>query len=197
MSSLISMLAGQLGGRAMSDIGDQLGTDRDATQRAVSMALPLLFGALAKNSSAKEGAASLHQALANDHDGSVLDDLGKYLRQPDVATGDGILRYALGDRRNSVESGLSKASGLDSAATSQLIAMLAPLVMGALGRAQRQSKLDENALAGMLATERREAERAVPQLGGLARLLDADADGDVSDELADLGKGLLGKLFGR
>jgi hypothetical protein len=191
------MLSGQLGGGVMDGLQSQLGGDKDATQRAVTMALPLLFGALAKNSSGEEGAASLHQALARDHDGSVLDNLGGYVRQPDLATGDGILRHALGDRRSGVEAGLSKSSRLDSAATGKLISMLAPLVMGALGRAQRQDGLDKNALAGMLANERREAESTVPQLGGLARLMDADSDGDVSDELADLGKGLLGKLFRR
>jgi hypothetical protein len=191
------MLASQLGGGVMNDVTDQLGGGKDATQRALSMALPLLFGALGKNSSTTEGAASLHQALAKDHDGSVLDDLDGYMRQPDLATGDGILRHALGGRRGTVEAGLSKSSGLDSAAVGKLISMLAPLVMGALGRAQRQGELDQNALAGMLDGERREAESAVPGIGGLARLLDADADGDVTDELADLGKGLVGKLFGR
>ncbi len=72
--------------------------------------------------------------------------------------------------------------------------MLAPLVMGALGRESRSKGLDVGGLTSMLAGERKVAEGSA-SLGGLAALLDADSDGQIADDVAKLGKGLLGKFL--
>jgi hypothetical protein len=93
---------------------------------------------------------------------------------------------------------VGRAGGIDGASAMQLMAMLAPIVMAALGRNAQRSGLDANGLAGMLGND-------VQRLGGgrqVARdpvnaLLDADGDGDV--DAADLmarGAGLL-EMFAR
>ena len=88
-------------------------------------------------------------------------------------------------------------SGLDAQRAGQLLAVLAPLVMGAIGRMQRQQQLDPASLGGALAGERQNIERAAPGLGALAALLDGDGDGQIADDLIGrLGQGL-GGLFGR
>ncbi len=117
--------------------------------------------------------------------------------------GDGILKHVLGDRRAAVEQGVARASGLDSAKVGQLLGVLAPIVMGALGRVKRQQNLDADGLAGMLNQERARVEEQTPGMskGGLLGLLDADGDGDISDDIAGLGSkiaasGVLGKIFG-
>src|SRR3712207_3187524 len=56
-----------------------LGTDESTTGNAVQVALPMLLGAMARNSSTPEGASSLLGALDRDHDGSVLDDVAGLL----------------------------------------------------------------------------------------------------------------------
>jgi hypothetical protein len=77
------------------------------------------------------------------------------------------------------------------------MSMLAPLVMGALGRQRRQQGLDVSGLTGLLGNERREIERRQPAAGGiLSSLLDTDSDGDVDmGDLAKHGAGLLGKFL--
>jgi hypothetical protein len=186
----------QLGGDEISRLGRSIGAEPAATQRAVDAALPMLFGALATNSSRPQGAASLASALDRDHDGSILDDLAGFLGGGDSGPGDGILRHVLGGRKTAAEAQLGQASGLDPGRAGQLLAMLAPLVLGALGRAQKRRGFDPADLAGMLQTERDRAARIAPEgLGGLARWLDADGDGDVLDDAARLGSDLLGGLF--
>jgi hypothetical protein len=189
------MLTQQLGGGNLGALSQTLGSDEKKTQGALAAALPILMAAMARNSSTPDGASSLHHALSRDHDGSVLDDLQGFLRSPDTGTGDGILRHVLGERRSQVEEGISKSSGLDAASVAKLMATVAPLVMGALGRQQRQQDLDVGALTGVLAEENRTAAETAPALSGLARILDSDQDGSVADDLAKLGKGLLGGLF--
>jgi hypothetical protein len=197
MSSLLELLTQQMGSGTVAKLSQQLGTDQESTEKAMSTALPLLMGALARNASKGDGAEALHRAVSKDHDGSVLDNLPGFLSNPDLDDGNAILSHVLGNRRAAVETGVSQSSGLDMQRVTQLMAMIAPLVLGAIGREQRQKKLDPGALSNVLAGERKQVERDNPALGGLASLLDADKDGQIADDIfAKVGKGILGSLFG-
>lgn len=197
MDTTLDMLRGRLGGDTAELVSRQLGTDRGATEKAIASALPLLVSALARNSSTPEGAQSLAGALSRDHDGGLLDDVPSFLGKPDTAMGEGILRHVLGNKRPAVEQELGRQAGLDASAIGKLLPLLAPLVMAVLGRSQRQRGLDPETLASLLGDERRQAQGELGSLGGLAALLDSDADGDVTDDVARLGKGLLGGLLKR
>jgi len=69
---------GQIAGPALGQISGQIGADPQSTQTAVSAALPLLLGALARNASQPGGAEALAGALGRDHDGSVLDHVAGF-----------------------------------------------------------------------------------------------------------------------
>ena len=198
MSSIFDLLTDKLAGEGLAKIQQQLGTDGATTAKAVPAALGTLMGALAKNSSQSDGAEALAGALSRDHDGGLLDNLSGYLSSPNEAVGNGILRHVLGDKRNSVESGLGQSLGLDSGSTAKLLAMLAPLVMGALGKAQRQGNLDARSMASVLGEERSSITKKMPDgMGMLGSLLDQDGDGSITDDVAKLGGGLLKNLLGR
>lgn len=198
MSEIMDILGQALGGRAVGEMSRSIGADRDQTAAAVAAALPLLVGALSKNSSTGGGAASLFGALDRDHDGSILDDVAGIFDGAAQEPGDAILGHVLGNRRSGVETGISRASGLDAAKVARLLSLLAPLVMGALAKARRQRGLDAGGLSSFLEDERRSTENAVPDvMSSLGRLLDADADGSAIDDVAQIGSGLLGALFKR
>ncbi len=198
MASLIDMLAGQLGGGTMEKIAAQLGTDQEQTGTAVSGALTAIVGALAKNTRNSDGAAALHGALERDRHESVLDNLEGHLSNPQAANGEGILRHVLGGKRSVVEQALGSASGLDKETAGSLLAMLAPVVMGSLGKARQQGNLGVSDLASMLGQEQEQIKQKQPEAAGLiGKLLDTDGDGDMDiKDIARHGKGLLGKLFG-
>ena len=198
MASIFDTLTQQLGGDTLKQISGMLGTDESTTSNATGAAVSVLLGALSRNASKPDGAQALTRALAKDHDGSVLDNLGSLLGNPDAGPGAGILAHVLGGKQGRVESGLSQATGLDTGSAGKLLAMLAPVVMGALGREQRQGKLDAGAVAGMLDRENRSMAQREPSSSGiLGALLDTDGDGDVDlGDMAKHGAGLLGKLFG-
>ena len=188
--SLLDMLQQRLGGDAVTQISKQLGTDPATTQTAIAAALPMLVGALARNAQDPDKAGALANALGR-HDGSVLDDVAGYLGRGDTGDGDGILGHVLGGRKETVQTGLGQAAGLDPAKAGTLLAMLAPLVMGALGKAQRDKALDTGGLAGMLGGEQQRATDAAPGvMGMLTSLLDRDHDGSVMDDIG----AMLGKL---
>ncbi|MBN2081977.1 DUF937 domain-containing protein [bacterium] len=192
-NSILEMIMGRLGGDALRKLGQQAGTDEAEAQQGLSAAVPLLLGAMERNAGDTDGAASLTGALERDHDGSILDNVGGFLDAPEQGNGAGILQHVLGDKRTGVEEKLAEKTGLASGSLGKLLEMAAPLVMGALGRRQREGGIGMEQLSQFLGGQREESESSAGLLGMVSGLLDADKDGDVLDDIA----GLTGKLFGK
>jgi hypothetical protein len=196
MSSILEMLTQQLSGNVMKEISKQIGADEGSTQNAIAGALPLLLGGLAHNAAKGEGAGALAGALDRDHDGGILENVSQMLGSAD--TGNGILKHILGGSRPAIEAGLGKSTGLDMNSIGKLLPILAPVVMGVLGKQKRQTGMDANGLASMLSSERSRVQSKLPkQMSALDSLLDSDGDGDI--DLTDIAKGgmsILGKILG-
>lgn len=193
MPTMLDAVMDQIRGGNLRQLSQAVGADESTTQNALSAALPMILAGLARNASRPEGAAALETALVKDHDGGLLDQVTDFLGRGDASTGEGILRHVFGDRREVVETGVSRTSGLDKGQAAKLLAMAAPLVMAYLGRRRRQEQLDAGSLGTMLEEQNREVRQTAPALGGLASLLDADNDGSIADDVI----GGLGKLFRR
>ena len=194
MASILDTLSTHLDPNLLSQLTSRLGANEGTTSKAIAAAVPLLLGALAKNASSPDGAEQLHQALVKDHDGSILDQPATITDSQRLNDGEAILGHVLGDRRSVAEQGISQASGLDLSKVGPLLAMLAPMVMGALGRTRAQQGLDVHGLAQVLGQERAElGSRSPGVLGAVGRLLDRDQDGSPLNDIA----GMLGGLFGR
>jgi hypothetical protein len=187
------LIGEHLSGDALQQLSQQIGADPDSTSNAVQAALPMLLGGMARNTQSEDGASSLLGALDRDHDGSVLDDVVGFLGQGGNGSGDGILSHIFGSNRPNVEAGISQASGLNLGQVAQLLPLLAPLVMGALGRTQRQESLDAGSLAGLLGQQSQQAMSTSPLFGVLSQVLDSNRDGSMMDDVAGMLGGLLGK----
>ncbi len=194
MNTITQLLLDKLSGDGLSQISQQIGANEQNTSSALSMALPLLVSALAKNSSQPDGAQALHQALAKDHNGSILKDVSGYLTNPQAANGAGILEHVLGGQQPVVTQALAKGTGMQSDQIAQLLQIAAPLLMGALGKKQKQSKLDADALSNYLGVQKKKTQQAAPDMmSTLNTLLDSNGDGSALDEII----GFAGKLFGK
>ena len=195
MSSLIDLLSSKLDGGSVARIGEQLGQDTRTTQGAINLALPMLLGAL-KKSTERDGGTGLARALESKHDGGILDNLSGYLSRNDSADGSGILKHVLGSKQDNAAAMLQTGSGVNKQQATSLLATLAPIVMGALGKA-RQSGAGGAQVSRMLEQETKEIDARSPgALSAFTGFLDADGDGDT--DLADLishGKNKLGGFF--
>ncbi|MGH9833785.1 MAG: DUF937 domain-containing protein [Blastocatellia bacterium] len=189
--NLTGLLSDALNDNTINQISQQIGADEGTTNSAIQAALPMLLGGLANNSSSEPGAASLLGALDQDHDGSVLDDLGGFLGNYASGSGSGILGHIFGGSQGTVEQGVSQASGLDMSKVGPLLMMLAPIVMGALGRTQRQQGIGAGDLAGLLGGATQQVGGSSGLLGVLSSVLDRDRDGSAIDDVAGMLGGLL------
>ena len=192
MAGIMDTVARLTQGDALKKLGAQLGIDQEALGKGMATALPLLVSALAKNASTPDGARALHGALARDHDGSAVKDPETALTNADTGDGGRILGHVLGDRQEAVQQAIAKATGMDSAAAGQLLATLAPVVMGSVGRMAQQRGLDAQGLSDRLEQEVQKVRQSAPGLVDIAtRLLDRNQDGSILDDVS----GLVGKLF--
>ena len=186
-----------MGQQAVEQVSKQVGGNSEMTQRAIAAAIPMLLSALQKNSKSQSGAESLARALDKDHDGGILGSLGSLLGQSsNQSAGEKILGHVLGGRRDNVANQLGKATGLGGADVTKILANLAPVVLGAVGKAKREHNLDVSGLQDLLKQERKSIKKQQPNLSFLEKALDGDGDGDV--DLSDVlkqGSGLLKGFF--
>lgn len=185
MNVISQVITQRLAGAAAGQMAQRLGISESTARIAVQMAVPLIVSALARNAAQPQGAQDLHDAVASDHDGSILENLTGYLGNPQAANGSGILGHVLGEQRPAVENQLAQATGLDPNSAGGLLEMIAPVVMGAVGREQQQSGLDAQGLGQYLGDQQQQAQAANPDLmGTLNSMLDSNRDGSVADDLS-------------
>jgi hypothetical protein len=192
--NLTGLLSEALGGGTVSQISQAIGADENQTSTAIQAALPMLLGGLERNAQSEDGASSILNALNKDHDGSILDNLGSLFGNAASGPGAGILGHILGDRQGQVEQGISAASGLDMGKVAPLLMMLAPVVMGALGKTNQQAGgLDVSSLAGLLGGASQQTSAGNPLMGMLTGLLDRDKDGSAVDDVLGMVMGAMRK----
>lgn len=213
MSGILDLLNSDLGKTIISGVAGQTGQSTNKTSSVLTMALPVLMGAMKRNASTPDGAAGLMGALSGKHDGSILDNLGGLfgggVDQSVMDDGAGILGHVLGGSQNNVTNALSQKSGMDTDSIMQILKIAAPIVMGYLGKQSRQSNVsDSNGMGDLLGGLLGGGNSAPKQQTLIESLLDGDGDGSILDDVAGmvLGGGnqkksglggLLGGLFGK
>ncbi|WP_432410337.1 DUF937 domain-containing protein [Rasiella sp. SM2506] len=212
MSGILDLLNSNLGKQIIGGVSQETNQPADKTASVISMAMPLLMGAMKRNANSQEGADGLMGALDNKHDGSILDNLGGFfgggVNEDAKQDGLGILGHVLGGSQNNVVGALSKKSGMDTDSVMRVLTVVAPIVLGYLGKEKKQQNVSDQSgigglLGGLLGGGGGQQE-APKQQSLIESILDGDNDGSVIDDIAGMvlggnkgGGGLLGGFFGK
>ena len=167
--------------------------------------------AMERNSYSKEGAENLMGAIKNKHDGSLLDNLSGLFEGgvENSVTKDGnkILSHILGSKKQGVEKVIGEKTGLNANAIGDILKTSAPILMNILGEKAKEKNINSsNDITGLIGSLLGGNE-AKEEQSFLEKVLDADGDGSIIDDVAGLllksskGKngmgGIIGKLFGK
>lgn len=213
MEGILDLLNGPMGKTIISGIAGATGQDSSKTGSVLTMAMPVLMKAMERNAATPEGAEGLMGAL-NKHDGGILDNLGDLfnggVNKEVVDDGSKILGHVLGAKQQGVEKVIGQKAGIDAGDVGSILKTAAPILMGILGKQSREKGVNNagnitSLIGGMLGGNQTQNEQSF-----LEKILDADGDGSVIDDVAGMvlgaaGKkksggiigGLLGGLFGK
>ena len=194
--NLLDIIKAHVGEENVNQLSSNLGEDKGNTLDAISKAVPVLVSAMARNTRSEEGANSLAGALDRDHDGSILDNIGSLISNPEASEGQGILKHVLGGKQNNAEKAVSEKSGISLDSAIKIFQVAAPILMGMLGKKKREENLDGGGLAGMLgslASSQEKDDEGGSGIGSMITgLLDRDGDGNVMDDIGGMIGGFLG-----
>lgn len=194
MAEILSQVVAAQLGKAASQ---KTGLSESAAAKLMPIAMAAILGGLKKNASSPAGAEALANAL-NKHDGGFLNDLTRAGNDDVMDDGRKILGHVFGPKQNQLEAAIAKTGGsVDAKQIGALLAMAAPAVLAALGKAKRDQGVDARSLPNLIQKESAQVQAAQPGgLGDIMKLLDADGDGKISSAEINRGKGLLSGLAG-
>ncbi|EDM42892.1 hypothetical protein SCB49_11367 [unidentified eubacterium SCB49] len=214
MSGILDLLNSDMGRQMIGGLSQETNQSEDKTASVLSMAMPLLMGAMNRNAATPEGAEGLVSAINGKHDGSILDNLGGLFSggvdEEVKQDGLGILGHVLGGSQDNVVSAISQKSGVDTNGVMQILQVAAPLVLGYLGKqTNSQGTTDSSAITGLIGgLLGGGSQEAGKEQSLIESILDGDNDGSVIDDIAGMVLGgdktqssglgsMLGGLFGK
>ncbi|MCB0665279.1 MAG: DUF937 domain-containing protein [Saprospiraceae bacterium] len=197
--NLLELLQNQLSEPVVDQLSKTIRADKEQTVTAANGVFATLVSAISRNAAKPESGQALMKALDRDHDGGILNNvmdlIGGAQQRDKTTNGLGILEHVLGGKTNNVVQMVSQTSGLDFLKSAELLKVLAPIVMGTLGQTKRQNGLDLGGLSQILSGTVTQAAKQREGMGLIEKVLDADGDGSVMDDIAGMGMKVLGGLF--
>jgi hypothetical protein len=137
--NITDLVTGGVGSKAISAIANTLNIDESKAKWIVAAAVPLMIAALNYNSKkGQEQEQNINNALQNKHNGGIFDSLSDFLGQEPTEDENKIVNHMFGRNTDLVKNGLSAKTGISSDQVGSVLATLAPIVMGYLGK-QKQS----------------------------------------------------------
>ncbi len=175
--SLIDLLTGNTGNQVAEQAENKFGISKTQVIALLAVAAPLIISYLRNKSQDAKEAEALNNALDKDHDGSILNDPSQVeARQQE---GGSILSHIFGGEKANVENQLSQNTGISMDKIGPILGMLAPLIMGYIGKQKQQSGVTSGGGLGDL-------------LGGILGGAQSQAQSQPSSPLNDILAGVLG-----
>ena len=176
--SLIDLLTGIAGNQVASEAENKFGISKNQVIALLAVAAPLVISYLRKKSQESSNEAeALNNALDKDHDGSILNDPAQATARQQE--GGSILDHVFGGQKASVENQLSQNTGISMDKIGPILAMLAPLIMGYIGKEKQSNGVTSGGGLGDL-------------LGGILGNAQNQAQAQSSNPLNDI----LGSVLG-
>jgi len=146
--SLIDLLTGNTSNQVAEQAENKFGISKNQIIALLAVAAPLVISYLRNKSQDAKEAEALNNALDKDHDGSILDDASQ--AEARQAEGGSILDHVFGSQKSTVENQLSQNTGISIDKIGPVLAMLAPVIMGYIGKEKQQNNVGAGGLGDLL-----------------------------------------------
>jgi hypothetical protein len=164
MASLLSSLGDLFDSGAVQKLSGMLGADPSAITKGLGAAGPLILGGLAKSAGAPGGVDMIQKMIPKE---GLLGGIGGLMSMISGGGPGAMLGSLLGPGSNAIGAALSKAIGFN---VTPLLGVVAPALLGVLGKTMKEKNVDGSGLAAMLKGEH-DAFSADPANAGTMQLV--------------------------
>jgi OmpA-OmpF porin, OOP family len=159
--NLFNLLKDQFSDDLISKASGFLGESSGNTKTAVMSAIPSLLGGFINKTSDSNGASTVFNMLGSgNHDGGILNNLSNVFSGGNssssiLSSGGGILSSLFGGKLDGISNIISSVSGMSKGSSSSLLGLLAPIVMGMIGKqVKSQGITSASGLTSMLGSQK-------------------------------------------
>ena len=169
--NLLDLFRDTISDQIPGQMGAYLGESTEITRSAIGTILPSILGGLVQKGHSTEGASSILEFLSVAKiDGHILEDLdglfaGGQTTTETIEKGSGILEFILGTSNghlDTITDLVTQRSGIGRGSANTLIKMIAPLLLGILGKKVKETELDADGLQKLLIEQKESIEAAAP-----------------------------------
>lgn len=146
--SLLDLITGNVGNQVATEAENKFGISKSQMIALAAVAAPLIISYLRNKSQDANEAEALNNALDRDHDGSILDNPSSALEREQE--GGSILDHIFGGQKATVENQLSQNTGISMDKIGPILAMLAPIIMGYIGKEKQANGVNAGGLGDLL-----------------------------------------------
>lgn len=196
--NLIELITGNAGNQVASQAENKFGINKNQIIALLAVSAPLVISYLRKKAQDDPNEAeALNKALDKDHDGSILDNPSQIEARQDE--GNSILDHIFGGQKTLVQNQLSQNTGISIDKIGPILAMLAPVIMGYIGKQKQSGGVSSGGglgdlLGGILggAQNQAQAEPSNPLNDILGSVLGGGSQQSSGNPLNDILGGFLG-----
>ena len=146
--SLLDLITGNVGNQVATEAENKFGISKSQMIALAAVAAPLIISYLRNKSQDANEAEALNNALDRDHDGSILNNPSSALEREQE--GGSILDHIFGGQKATVENQLSQNTGISMDKIGPILAMLAPIIMGYIGKEKQANGVNAGGLGDLL-----------------------------------------------
>lgn len=146
--SLLDLITGNVGNQVATEAENKFGISKSQMIALAAVAAPLIISYLRNKSQDAKEAEALNNALDRDHDGSILNNPSSALEREQE--GGSILDHIFGGQKATVENQLSQNTGISMDKIGPILAMLAPIIMGYIGKEKQANGVNAGGLGDLL-----------------------------------------------
>jgi outer membrane protein OmpA-like peptidoglycan-associated protein len=155
------LFTNELVGKASSFLGESEG----GVTKAIGGILPSLISGMVGKAGTNDGAATIANLAAEQHNGGVLGSVGNFFGNDGggmLNKGAGLLSGLFGDKVGGLTSLLSNFAGLRSSSITSLLSMAAPAILGLLGKHAATNNMGTSGIASLLSSQKDNVAAAMP-----------------------------------
>ncbi|MBC7406859.1 MAG: DUF937 domain-containing protein [Arcicella sp.] len=158
--NLFEELKELLAGEVASKTANILGEKEEKVVTAIEGLIPTFVGGLMKRAANEAGATTLMNVVKKgNHDGSIIEQLDNLLKNKEnfagfVERGNSVVSMLLPDKKSSIVAMISQFAGVRNSSATALLSVVAPLVVGKLGKLVDSQGLDKTGLANIILNQK-------------------------------------------